>query len=326
MDTADRSVIRLPDPAGLDAAVTALSTGGLIGLPTETVYGLAGDALDPEVVARIFAAKGRPADNPLIVHIPAAEELDRVAARLTPLARELAATFWPGPVTLVVEAAPRIPSITRAGLRTVAVRVPDHPVAATVLARVAHPLAAPSANRSGRPSPTRADHVADELGSAVAVVLDGGPCAVGVESTVVDARGATPVILREGSVTREHLGIEGAQPPGQTERSPGTRYRHYAPRVPVVLVAPGELPATLAGLSAPTQARTGVVVPPEVAATLGGAVRVIATYTDAADLARQLYGALRAAEAAEVERLVVQGVPDDGVGRAVMDRLRRAAG
>ncbi len=325
LDTAGRSLIRPADAAGLDAAISALSSGRLVGLPTETVYGLAGNALDRGAVARIFAAKGRPADNPLIVHIAAAEQLDAVAARSTPLARALAAAFWPGPLTLVVEADARIPAITRGGLGTVAVRVPDHPVAATLLERFAQPVAAPSANRSGRPSPTRAEHVAEELAGAVDVVLDGGACAVGVESTVVDVRGATPVVLREGAVTREHLGVDAAEQRAETQASPGTRYRHYAPRCPVELVTPEALPAMLAELRPAERARTGLIAPPQVAAACSGGAVTIATYHDGADLARQLYGALRAAEQAGVDRLVVQTVDEDGVGRAVMDRLRRAA-
>lgn len=314
-----------PDEHGLQAALDALARGGLVGMPTETVYGLAGDAYDPDAVARIFAAKGRPADNPLIVHLADPEELGRVAAQVTPLARRLAATFWPGPLTLVVEAAASVPTITRAGLDTVAVRLPDHPVAATLLERTPRPLAAPSANRSGRPSPTRAEHVATELGDAVALVLDGGPCPVGVESTVVDVRGTRPVVLREGSVTREQLGIEGTRQAGEDQRSPGTRYRHYAPAYPVVLVARGGMGAAVAALTREERTSTGVVAGRSTVDALPPGVRVIAGYTDEVDLARGLYGALRSAEDAGVTRLLVEAVAERGVGRAVMDRLRRAA-
>ena len=324
-DAGAPALLRPADAAGLAAAVTALASGYLVGLPTETVYGLAGDAYDPRAVARIFAAKGRPADNPLIVHIAAPDQLDRVAARVTPLARRLAATFWPGPLTLVVDAAASVPAATRGGLSTVAVRLPDHPVAATLLERVPNPLAAPSGNRSGRPSPTRAEHVAAELGGAVALVLDGGPCPVGVESTVVDVRGRVPVVLREGTVTREQLGVEATQTVGERERSPGTRYRHYAPSCPVGLVAPGAMAATLAGLGPAERSRTGLVATPRTLAGLPDGPRVIARFIDEVDLARGLYGALRSAEEAGVARLLVETVPERGVGRAVMDRLRRAA-
>ncbi len=317
--------IRVADAAGIAAAVEALDAGGLIGLPTETVYGLAGDALDPGAVARIFAAKQRPADNPLIVHIAAVGELHRVAAHVTPLARHLAADFWPGPLTLVVDAAPAIPSITRAGLSTVAVRLPDHPVAATVLAAADRPVAAPSANPSGRPSPTTAAHVAAELGHAVELVLDGGSCPVGVESTVVDARGDHPVVLREGTVTREQLGVAVRRTTAERQRSPGTRYRHYAPSCPVVLVPRAAISAVLAGQSPSALDRTGVVASSRTLAALPPGPRIIAGFDDEVDLARNLYGALRRAEEAGVSRLLVETVPERGVGRAVMDRLRRAA-
>lgn len=317
--------VRRADPEGLAAAVAAVDAGRLVGLPTETVYGLAGDALDPEAVAAIFAAKSRPADNPLIVHLAAAEELARLTPQVTPLARELAAAHWPGPLTLVVTASATVPAITRGGLSTVGVRVPDHPVATAVLERCRSPLAAPSANRSGRPSPTTAQHVADEFGGEVALVLDGGPCVIGVESTVVDARGSRPVVLREGAVTREQLGITGDGTGAERHRSPGTRYRHYAPRCRVVVLSGRGLGAALAGLASGTH-RLGVIIQHERRHDVPDGATLVATFTDAADLARQLYAAFRVAEAAEVELLAVQQVDEAGVGRAVLDRLRRAAG
>ncbi|MFU8839979.1 MAG: L-threonylcarbamoyladenylate synthase [Nitriliruptoraceae bacterium] len=325
------------DPAGIAAAVAALRAGELIGLPTETVYGLAGDALDPATVARIFAAKQRPADNPLIVHVAAAEQLGALVTRVTPLARSLARAHWPGPLTLVLDAARRVPSITRGGLDTVAVRVPDHPVATTLLAAIDQPLAAPSANPSGRPSPTRAHHVVAGLGSSVRLVLDGGACPLGVESTVVDARGARPVVLRDGFVTREALGVEADGAPAPRHRSPGTRYAHYAPRCAVEVV-PG--PDTLvARVEAATAAgeRVGVVGTRVAVADALAAQRRTrpgladvglvfhVTVDDEVALARELYGAFLAAEEARVDRLLVLAVPEHGVGRAVMDRLRRAA-
>lgn len=328
MDTAhgDGSApLRRADPQGLAAAVAAVDGGRLIGLPTETVYGLAGDALSSEVVAAIFATKSRPADNPLIVHVAAAEELARLTPAVSPLARELAAAHWPGPLTLVVTASASVPAITRAGLSTVAVRVPDHPVATAVLERCRSPLAAPSANRSGRPSPTTAEHVAEEFGREVALVLDGGPCVIGVESTVVDARGTHPVVLREGAVTREQLGVTAEGTGAEQHRSPGTRYRHYAPRCRIALVPAAEVEVALAGAGA-GQGRHGAIVRRGHEDEVPDTVRLVATFTDAADLARQLYAAFRAAEEGAVEQLLVETVDEEGVGRAVMDRLRRAAG
>jgi len=313
------------DAVGLAAAVAALDAGRLVGLPTETVYGLAGDAFVPDTVAAIFAAKARPADNPLIVHLADADQLPRVTDEVTPLARSLAAAHWPGPLTLVVTAAASVPAITRAGLSSVAVRVPDHPVATAVLQRCRSPLAAPSANRSGRPSPTTALDVLGEFGSELALVLDGGPCVVGVESTVVDTRGPRPIVLREGGVTREQLGIAGEEAAGELQRSPGTRYRHYAPRCRVRIAPAGQLDAEVAR-AVTAGIHLGVLVHRDRADQVPAPVVVIDTFTDAPDLARRLYTGFRGAEGAGVELLLVEAVPEEGVGRAVMDRLRRAAG
>ncbi len=337
MATFTPAPILAADPAGIAAAVAALRAGELIGLPTETVYGLAGDALDPATVARIFAAKQRPADNPLIVHIAAAEQLDALVTRVTPLARSLAREHWPGPLTLFLDASSRVPSVTRGGLGTVAVRVPDHPVATTLLEAVDHPLAAPSANPSGRPSPTRAHHVAAGLGTSVRLVLDGGACPLGVESTVVDARGTRPVVLRDGFVTREELGVEAAGAPAEQHRSPGTRYAHYAPRCAVEVVPDVVQLLTRAEAVTEVGERVGVVgtgaaVADALAAQrrarpghAGGGLVFHVAVDDEVELARELYGAFLAAEEARVDRLLVLAVPEQGVGRAVMDRLRRAA-
>ena len=313
------------DADGLAAAVAALDAGRLIGLPTETVYGLAGDAFAPDTVAAIFAAKARPADNPLIVHLAAADQLPRVSDEVTPLARSLAGAHWPGPLTLVLTAAASVPAITRAGLSSVAVRVPDHPVATAVLQRCRSPLAAPSANRSGRPSPTTAQDVLGEFGRELALVLDGGPCVVGVESTVVDVRGSRPVVLREGGVTREQLGVAGEEAAGELQRSPGTRYRHYAPRCRVRIASAGQLDVEVAR-AVTAGVHLGVLIHRDHADQVPAPATVVDTFTDAPDLARRLYSAFRAAERAGVDLLVVEAVPEEGVGRAVMDRLRRAAG
>ncbi|MFN8620324.1 MAG: L-threonylcarbamoyladenylate synthase [Chloroflexota bacterium] len=315
--------------AELAEAAAVLRAGGLVAFPTETVYGLGANALDPGAVARIFAAKGRPADNPVIVHAPDAATAWRVTTGPTPLALRLADAFWPGPLTLVLQAADELPRAATAGLPSVAVRVPDHPVALALLRVAGVPVAAPSANRSGRPSPTTAAHVLADLGEVVDVVVDGGPCRVGVESTVVDARGDVPVVLREGGITREQLlaaagvgAVEGATRAEDLAASPGTRHRHYAPTCRVVIAEAGAAEAVAERLAADPVRRVGIVVRGGGAAT---GVQEIARYADAADLAEQLYGALRAAEAAGVTDLVVEAVAETGIGRAVMDRLRRAA-
>ena len=310
-----------PSPDALTEAAAALRAGLLVAFPTETVYGLGADARSAAAVGRIFAAKQRPADNPLIVHVHSLAAAAGVTAAVTPLARELAARWWPGPLTLVLEADPSLPDVTTGGLSTVAVRVPAHPLALALLRVAAMPVAAPSANTSGRPSPTTAAHVVDDLGAAVDLVLDGGPCEVGVESTVVDARGDRPIVLREGAVSREQLGVGRDEDTGDLAASPGTRYRHYAPRCAVELVATGDGARRAARLAGQGR-KTGLIGFTEADAP----AHTVAVVADAADLAQRLYGALRAAEDAGLEIVVVEAVDEVGIGRAVMDRLRKAAG
>ena len=311
------------DDDGVAAAAELLRTGGLVAFPTETVYGLGASALNAAAVSKIFAAKGRPADNPLIVHVASADDVERVAESLTPLSRELARRFWPGPLTLVLPARADLPRVVTAGLATVAVRVPRHRAALALLRAADLPVAAPSANASGRPSPTTAAHVEADLGASVDLVLDGGPTVMGVESTVVDARGDVPVVLREGGVTREDLGLPPAGPPASAgaAASPGTRHRHYTPSCTVVVAAPGEAVRTAALLAAGGR-RVGLVA---TRAREAAGVVVLAEPVGAEQLGAVLYAALRAAEDAHVDVVVVEAVPDVGVGRAVMDRLRRAA-
>jgi L-threonylcarbamoyladenylate synthase len=309
-----------PDPHAIARAGAVLRRGGLVALPTETVYGLGANARDANAVRRIFEAKGRPADNPLIVHLATADQLGQVAATITPLAHALVTRFWPGPLTIVLDAAADLPAVTTGGLSTVAVRVPAHPVARAVIEAAGVPVAAPSANRSGRPSPTTADHVAADLGDRIDLLVDAGPTGLGLESTVVDARRSQPVIFREGALAREQLGVDAASLLVDAP-SPGTRYRHYAPTCAVEIVAPAHLEARaqalaseglLVGVVAPSNCRIGDAVP-------------VAAFTDVDDLARRLYSAFRAAEVADVDVLLCSAVPETGVGRAIMDRLRRAA-
>lgn len=307
-----------PGQAAIAAAADALRAGGLVAFPTETVYGLGADARDEHAVRAVFAAKGRPPDNPLIVHVADLAGLHEVAARVSPLALELAQRFWPGPLTLVLDALEHLPAVTTGHLTTVAVRVPDHPVALALLRAAALPVAAPSANRSGRPSPTTAAHVVADLDhEPVALVLDAGPCPIGIESTVVDARGQAPVILREGAVTREALG-DAAHAVG-SPASPGTRYRHYAPSCPVEIVAAGHGPDRAAAL-----ARDGLRVGLVAGEPAPEGVTTLAIIDGPAALARLLYEALRTAEIHGLDIVLVEAVAETGIGRAVMDRLRRA--
>jgi len=321
--------------ADLDRAATLLRDGGLVAIPTETVYGLAVRADDPLAVARLFLAKGRPADNPLIVHVAAVGDVASVAREVTPLAQRLLEHFAPGPLTVVLAARDDLPRAVTGGLDTVAVRVPDHPVALELLRRSGVALAAPSANRSSRPSPTRADHVLADLDGLIDAVVDAGPTRVGLESTVVDARGDSWRMLREGGVTREALtAVLGPEAPVAQAGagSPGTRHRHYAPGLPVHLARPGDgaaLAARLAASPAGTVAERPAVGLVALGAGPGpavpGGVVLLAVVEDAMELAAELFSLLRRTEEAGLAAVVIETVAEAGIGRAVMDRLRRAA-
>lgn len=308
--------------AGLVAAVQALAEGRLVAMPTETVYGLAADATSPAAVAAIFAAKGRPRFNPLIVHVPAPEEAEAIA-ELTPEARRLADAFWPGPLTLVLPL--RQPSavadLVTAGLDTIAVRVPAHPVAQALFRAFGRPLAAPSANRSGHVTATTAGHVAADLGDAVACILDAGPTQVGLESTIVGLAGAKPALLRAGGIPRGDieavLDRSLAEPGGTADRpeAPGMLASHYAPRAHLRLevedVRPGE--ALLA---------FGPTLPP--GADKARTVRNLSRSGDLVEAASHLFAALRALDQAG-DTIAVMPIPEKGLGEAINDRLRRAA-
>ncbi|MEA3202272.1 MAG: L-threonylcarbamoyladenylate synthase [Thermoplasmata archaeon] len=311
-----------PDAEGIRLAADALRAGALVVFPTETVYGVGADALRPDAVARIFAAKGRPADNPLIVHVADLAAARALARAWPPAAETLARAFWPGPLTLVVPRGPRVPDITAGGLDSVALRVPAHPAARALLAESGLPIAAPSANRSGRPSPTRVADAREDLGDAVAVYLDGGPAQVGVESTVVSVLGPKPVVLRPGGTPveriREALGEVGRET--GSARSPGTRYRHYAPSARVVLSDSAGLRAAAGGLPG----RVAIVAAAE-SGLVGPDVRVPGSRRDAEAWARQLFALLRDLDAEGYDAIVVEAIPEEGVGHAVMERLRKAA-
>jgi L-threonylcarbamoyladenylate synthase len=307
----------------VDAAAAILRRGGLVAFPTETVYGLGALASDAAAARRVFAAKGRPADNPLIVHVADPEDAHAVSV-VTPLARELAGRFWPGPLTLVLPARRRVPAEVRAGLPTVAVRCPAHALARALIRASGAPVAAPSANRSGRPSPTSAEAVLEDLDGRIDAVLDGGPCARGVESTVVDATGERPRLLRLGAVPAEELGLPPRVDSAGAEASPGTRHRHYAPSIPLHVVPNG------AALEAALRAHPGAAVlcGPGEAGRLGlapgPAVQVWAC--DPAGRARQVYAALRLLERSGRPAIVAVAPPPAGLDAATADRLWRAAG
>ncbi|MDZ7713748.1 MAG: L-threonylcarbamoyladenylate synthase [Rhodovibrio sp.] len=307
------------DPAARARAAELLRTGGLVAFPTETVYGLGADATDARAVARIFEAKGRPSFNPLISHCADAETAF-AHGRFDARARALADRFWPGPLTLVVPRAPEsaIAELTGAGLPTLALRVPGGEIARRLIAEAGRPIAAPSANRSGAISPTTARHVADSLGDAVDLILDGGPCTVGVESTVVDLSGDRPALLRPGGLAREDLEaaagplVDPAQDP-EAPSSPGQLASHYAPSARLRLNAadPACDEALLAfGPDVPTGAKVTANLSPT---------------GDLREAAAKLFALLHALDRADVRGIAAMPVPETGLGAAINDRLRRAA-
>lgn len=291
----------------VERALEVLRAGGLVAIPTETVYGLAADASNEAAVRRIFAAKGRPADHPLIVHVASADELGDWASEVSPTARLLADTCWPGPLTLLVPRAAHVLDVVTGGRSTVGVRVPAHPLALELLRRFGGGIAAPSANRFGKVSPTSAGHVVDDLGDAVDLVLDGGPCPIGVESTIVDCTVEPPQVLRPGGIPTEQIaellgGVAGASGPS---RASGMLESHYAPEARVLLVDTAEA------------AR-------ELAAAHPGAM-VIDHTDDLAAYARGLYAELRAADRSGAVVVVAVLPPAEGLGHAIRDRLHKAA-
>ena len=312
--------IRRADDAAISEAAEILRAGGLVAFPTETVYGLGADASNDEAVAGIFAAKDRPSFNPLIVHVADATAAAALVA-FTPIAKTLAAAFWPGALTLVLPRRPDcgISLLCSAGLDSLGVRAPAHPVAQRLLAACGRPLAAPSANRSGRISPTTADHVAESLGGRVPLILDGGPCALGLESTVLDLTGPRPLLLRPGGITEAEIEavvgpLDSADESApERPRSPGQLESHYAPSRPLRLEARavGPREALLAfGPGAPAGAAATANLSPR---------------GDLTEAAARLFAALHELDRAELEAIAVMPIPEDGLGRAINDRLRRAA-
>lgn len=310
--------------AEIQNAARVIREGGLVAFPTETVYGLGANALDEKAVASIYEAKGRPSDNPIIVHVSSIKMAEEIA-ELNWVARLLMEKFWPGPLSLVAQSRPVVPSKTRGGLSTVALRMPDNAVALSLIEMSGVPIAAPSANISGRPSPTDAGSVRDDLGAKVDAVLDGGPTQVGLESTVLDTTGENPVILRPGGVSKEEiekeLGLEVLPPGSEAEkkRSPGTRYRHYAPAIPLLLdKGTDEFWREIAALGK-KWAWMGIKQPPAEASK-----KIIFADTD--EYARELFRALRALESSGAEIIIAEAPEEKGIGVALKDRLIRASG
>jgi L-threonylcarbamoyladenylate synthase len=314
----------------IQQAASVICGGGLVAFPTETVYGLGADAMNEVAVQKIFQAKGRPADNPLIVHISSRPMLDRVALDVSKKAEALMARFWPGPLTLVLQRNEEVAPTVSAGLATVAVRMPNHKIALALISKADTPIAAPSANRSGRPSPTTAAHVLEDLNGRIAMILDGGQTAIGIESTVLDVTQDVPLILRPGWVTQEMLEevageIHQAISEEELRRSPGTRYRHYSPRARLMLLenASAEFIHRICTELLKTE-RVGLISRTPVLID-EARFSAILLKDSAAEYARRIYGALRELDEKNVDAIVVEGIEEAGEGAAVMDRLRRAA-
>lgn len=341
---------RIAAEKGIREAAVLLQAGGSVAFPTETVYGLGADARSTTAVEAVFAAKGRPSDNPLIVHISDPVQLSGMAATINDTARALMDAFWPGPLTLVLPVVPQTlsPRVT-AGLDTVGVRMPDHPIALRLIAEAGCPLAAPSANRSGRPSPTLAQHVQEDLEGRIGGILDGGPTGVGLESTVVQAGDdGTVTILRPGGVTAEQLAAVAravaldpalaAASPGEdadspAPRSPGMKYTHYAPRGCLSVVqgpSPGEVAGWIRAALAEARARgerTAVLAFDEHAASYAGErVYALGRLGAPHEAAQRLYGVLRRCDEDGVTYILSESCPPHGLGDAVMNRLLKAAG
>ncbi|HWO78124.1 MAG TPA: L-threonylcarbamoyladenylate synthase [Bacillus sp. (in: firmicutes)] len=318
-------------------AANFLREGEVIAFPTETVYGLGANATDSEAVKKIFEAKGRPSDNPLIVHIADPKQINELVDEVTPIGKQLIEAFSPGPISFIFKKKEGVFSdLVTAGLDTVAIRIPEHPVAYALLKAAAVPVAAPSANRSGRPSPTSAQHVMDDLNGLIKGVIDGGETGYGLESTVVDCTGEVPVILRPGSITadeiKEVIGAVIVDPALKNEteapRAPGMKYRHYAPDHPLYLVDGSlELLQSFVNQFKRDGKRVGVIATRENLAKIDAdAMIVMGSETDLSSIAHSLYDSLRKSDVLDVDVLLSLCFPEEGVGQAIMNRLRKAAG
>lgn len=334
-----------PDPEAIRRAGEILQHGGLVAFPTETVYGLGGDATDPEASKKIYAAKGRPSDNPLIVHIHDFSQLESIASSVPEEARKLNDAFWPGPLTMIVNKNAVIPHETTGGLDTVAVRMPSHPVARMLLQESGVMIAAPSANTSGRPSPTEAQHVLDDLDGKIDCVIDGGQVDIGLESTIVDLSEERPVILRPGYINKEMLeealGMEVGIDPGILDanagkgirpKAPGMRYKHYAPKGDLVIVEGPEEDVIReinrrCSADAAAGYRTGVIATVETKDRYScPVVLTIGDREDEDSIARNLYAVLREFDDRGIQKMYTESFETPRIGHAIMNRLLKAAG
>ena len=325
------------DPNAVRDAAAILRRGGLLGIPTETVYGLGADALNEDAVSRIFLAKGRPQDNPLIIHVPDASWLESYCRDVPPAAYQLAERFWPGPLTMILPRRDIVPLQTTGGLETVGVRCPNHPVTLAIIEAAGVPIAAPSGNTSGRPSPTTAAHMIEDMDGRIDGIVDGGPCTVGVESTIIDLTVTPPRLLRPGGLPLESLrqvlgevavdkAVTGLLAAGERPRAPGMKYRHYAPHAPVTVVTgePERSARRIQGLLSDT---AGVICFDEYAPLFPGhIIHKLGPAADKSAQARHVFDALRTFDGTDVTEIFAQCPDDGGLGLAVANRLKKAAG
>ncbi len=328
-----------PESDAVRRAGEIIRAGGLVGFPTETVYGLGADARNSEAVAAIFRAKGRPQDNPLICHIAHPEELDTLARTVPEAARRLAETYWPGPLTIILPCRPEVPKEVTAGLDTVGIRLPSHPVARALIEASGTPIAAPSGNRSGRPSPTTAAHMWEDMAGRIDMILDGGPCTVGVESTVVTLAAPVPRLLRPGGITLEQLravlgevevdkALRQKIDDSEKVSAPGMKYRHSAPAAPVTAVT-GDPDRSAAYILSQIGPDDGVICYEEYLDRFLGAagwVRSIGREDRIDEQARRVFDALRSFDSTGAKRIFAQCPEETGIGLAVANRLKKAAG
>ena len=331
------------DPEVIEEAGNILKNGGLVAFPTETVYGLGGDALRPEASARIYAAKGRPSDNPLIVHIADMDSLEDVAEQIPEAAVKLAQHFWPGPLTMIFPKTEKVPESTTGGLDTVAVRMPSHPIARALIRESGVYIAAPSANTSGRPSPTKAEHVQEDLDGKIDMIIDGGTVGIGLESTIVDMSTGVPTILRPGYITKKMLedilGEVQVDPailsrsinPNVVAKAPGMKYRHYAPKGQMTIVE-GETDKVIGEINRLCQEKTAggssvaVIATEETKAYYTcGHVRSIGSRSTEGSIAAGLYDILREMDHIGAEYIFAESFEKDALGKAIMNRMLKAA-
>ena len=330
------------DEDKMEEAASVIRAGGLVAFPTETVYGLGADALSAEASEKIYAAKGRPSDNPLIVHIADFKDMERIAASMPLEAKLLSDAFWPGPLTMIVRKNDLVPYETTGGMDTVAIRMPSHPIALDLIRRSGRYIAAPSANTSGKPSPTLAEHVALDLDGKIPMILDGGPVGIGIESTIIDLTEEIPMILRPGYITPEMLSKvigEVKMDPGiiasdstKKPKAPGMKYKHYAPKADLVLVD-GEEKKVVAKINALTNEamaagkKVGIIGTDETIDCYNqGEVVSIGTRSDEDSIARHLYSILRQFDDMDVDMIYSESFATPRIGQAIMNRLLKSAG